>query len=284
MTTDLRIKIALLAAALALPALACEPPATTYRRSALTPSSLGVIGTTPVKRGQVQVGGSISAIDVSPKLPVEGDAALHVAEVNAVGHLRAAVGDHIAVGGQIQGAHLAWSETSADGTPPLREDLAWGIGPNISFHLGWPEHLSLGGSLALTWMNVPWASWEILGGDPCESCKGDPKPHYELRESGRDSHWLYRASLGPNFQINESLGVFAGVSFQNSLTNIGFDNTLRSGSTISNEVGHTLAYLGLTARSERGLYLQGQLFLSTMEALSPFGPNLGGQLTLGLNL
>jgi hypothetical protein len=269
----------------ALSAVACEPPATTYRRSALIPSKIGGMGISPMIKGESEFSAALSAADVVTKTPSKGDPALHVAQVNAVGQLRHALSDSITIGGQLQGAHRSFSEPNAEATPPLREDLAWGVGPNISISLPIAQKLTLGASVALTYMNVPWASWEIKGRDPCGTCQAtDPRPNYTLYDSGRDSHWLYRGSLGPVFTFNRHLNVFGGMVLQNSMTNIGFDNTLREGSTITTDIHHATAFMGLTVRADGGPFLRAQLLLDAGGDLLSFTHPLSAQVTLGLSL
>jgi hypothetical protein len=235
-----------------------------------------------MKKGDVEVGGSLSMVDTSTRMPVEGDPAIHVATTNALGHLRVALTDSVSIGGQIQGAHLAFSRPNAMATPPLREDLAWGIGPNVSLNMGVSQRLSLGGSLALTYMNVPWAAWEL---EDCKACKeGESKPNYSLRDSGRDSQWLYRASVGPVYSFNENFDIFGGFVLQNMMTNIGFDNTPRADSTLSSDVHTSMIFTGFTARTRQGPFLRAQIFLGTKNELSLFTSDLGVQMTLGLNL
>jgi hypothetical protein len=268
--------------------MACEPPITTYRRSALTPSALGISAVAPLEDGEVEVSGSMSSMEVHTRTPEVGDPALHVSQINALGQLRVGLGDHWSLGGQLQGAHLSWSAPSADGTPPLKDGLAWGVGPNLSFHLGDRDGLSLGGSLALTWMSVPWATWELSDADKARcseygpDCSGPSgQPSYEYRDSGRESLWLYRAALGPHYQWDR-FGFFAGLSAQNSLNNIGFDPEPQPGSTLTNDNSFWVSYLGASVRADSGLFLQTQLYLTHGDERTPFSP--GFQLTLGMSL
>lgn len=241
--------------------LACEPPATTYRRSALTPSRIAEYAQVPLKPDQVEVGGTFNKQTIHTRTPVEGEPALHVASSNLVGHIRTGVDEHITFGGHVQVAHQTWSKLSAEGTPPLKEGLAWGIGPDLSVGLGDPNRLSLVGTASLTLMNVPWAAWEYTGESPgCTGC-GNRRPNYQFQESGRESFLLYRLSLGPVWRLSQSLALLGGFSFQNSLRNVGFSDQMLSGSTLSNDVTSLVAYSGVDVTLPEGIFFQAQGFL-----------------------
>lgn len=266
--------------------MACEPPVSTYRRSALTPSALGISAVAPLEDGQVELSGSVSHMDSHSQTPELGDPALHVSNVQALGQLRVGVGENWTVGGQLQGLHSAWSTPSADGTPPLVDGLGWGVGPMLSYHSDPWRGFSLGGSLALTRMSVPWASWELSEEDketcPDVSCTGPQgQPSYELRESERDALWLYRASVGLHYRSG-ALGAFTGLSAQNGLSNLGFDETPRSGSTLRASDDFLVSYLGASLDLDPSLFVQGQVFFTHGHSATVFSGGL--QLTLGVRL
>jgi hypothetical protein len=262
-------------------ASACAPPPSLYRRSVLSPSAMAGVGHQPLRDGQVDVAGSLSSNRVRTELPIVGDPAVHVAELNAVGHLRLGFGDHLTLGLQGQYAHQKFSRPSAHGTPPLRERDGYGLGPNASLHLGDSDSLSVTVGLATTYMNVPWAEWELdsPGAYDCDGCS-ERRPDYKFARAGRESHWLYRLQIGPNYQFTDQIGAFAGFSFQNSFTNIGFDNIEREGSTVSADHDFAVWYFGMTLRSDSGLYAQMQA-LWTIDDRRTASAAPGGQLTLG---
>ena len=265
--TGLAAIIAVLASA------ACMPPATKYRRTTLTPSALGAVGHQPLQPGQSDLAGSVSNIDVvTGQVTSVGDPALHVAELNAVAHWRYGLSDVLSLGVQGQFAHAKYSAISTRGTPPLKDQAAWGYGPNFGVHLGDHDGLSINTSLALTWFNSPWTEWKIVDDN-------GERPQYTLARSDREIHLLYRAQIVPHWQINETFGIFSGVSIQNGLSNRGFDDMPAQGSTVEASNDSLNSFVGFTVRAPNGMYVQAQGLISNDEITHT--PLLGGQLTLG---
>ncbi len=263
--------------------VACGPPESRFRRSALIPSALASTNIAPVDDGQVEVSASVSFSDTKATHPGLGDPGLHVAEANAVGQLRVGVHKNVSVGWQVQGAHRAWSNLSSHGTPPLRDDYVYGTGPNLSLHLGDPQWLSFSLAGALTWMSVPWAIWEIRDNPNARCFDCDERPNYRFVSKGRDRFVIYRVSMGPHMRLNDHFAIFSGVSFQNTMTNIGFDNEERAGSTLDNDHHYHVLFMGMTARQKTGLFARVQGFLAGSQT-SVTLPTMGVQLTLGFNL
>lgn len=261
---------------------ACEPPVSAYRRSAFRPSLLGNTTAVPAQKDQLQVSGNVASVEVHTSTPELGDPALHVARTNLVGQLDVGLSDHLSVGGQVQGAHSRWSTPSADGTPPLAaDDFALGVGLHGSVHT---DRRGLYGSLSLgaTVMQVPWATWQLEAGEAerCPPCEDGP-PRYTQIDSGEQLVLLYNASATGGWFFTEHLGLYGGLSLQNSLTNIGFSDEPHDGSTLA-DAAHLVPFAGLSVTTDDGPYLQLQLYGPWDDSLHGLSPGL--MATVGVEL
>jgi len=209
--------------------------------------------------------GEVSTGDVDTDyFPQVGDPALHAARTQFSGQARFAVGRHFAIGTQAVYAHSSMSEATAYGTPPMSGESLYGFGPNVSVHFGGPVdtgHMTwgVGAGLALNFVSVPYSVWERNDGGTSVTALLDPEAsNYHLVEEGREVSGLINFSVGGTLGLNDYVDLFGGVSIQNSMTNIGFDNIQRSGSTISaGEVG-AVPFFGVTGHVPGGLLLRAQ--------------------------
>lgn len=258
-------------------------PQTAFRRSALVPAPTGEYLTTPVEH-DVQFGGTVSHTTSSyDDLPDIGDPALHVARTELRGHLRFEVGPYVTIGGEGNYSHFDLSEPSAYGTPPVTGKSTWGLGPVFSVHVG-PDKsdVSFGLSAALTLQNVPWTTWERTSPPTLDDWGFDPADH-RIAEEGTDLMLLTRISGAVNYRIWRGLSLHTGLSFQNHVVNIGFDDQERDGSTLTaNDLG-VVPYVGANFVTEDGFWVLGQFYTPIgYEQLN--GVQVGGMLTLGADL
>lgn len=94
---------------------------------------------------------------------------------------------------------------------------------------------------------------------------------------------LTRLSGAVNYSLHEYFELHSGLSFQNHVVNIGFDDQARQGSTLSASDVGVVPYLGVRATTEQGLYAVAQSYFPLgYEQLN--GPQLGGSLQLGADL
>lgn len=239
-------------------------PQTRFRRTAFVPTPRADSLTQEV-RGDVELVGEANVTDVGYDwVPEVGDPALHAAHTEFQGQARFRVGRHFALGAQALYSHTGLSRATTVGTPPMSGESLYGVGPNVSMHFGGGIDDSrmrwgFGMGLALQFVSVPYSVWERNdGGTSLEDIIDPEASNYHLVESGRDVHGLVALSIGGTFGINEYVDLFGGVSIQNSMTNIGFDDQQRDGSTITaGEVG-AVPFLGVTGHVPGGLLLRAQ--------------------------
>lgn len=239
---------------------------------------------TPVE-GRVQVAGQVThgTTDHDP-LPSVGDPALHVARTQLRGHARFKMGDYVTIGGEAHWSHLELSETSATGVPPVTREHVWGLGPIVSVHFGPSKsNVSFGVAAALSLESVPWAIWERTSPAGFGDWGFDPSEH-RLAEDGTDLLVLMRVSGGMTYRFLDELSMHTGVSFQNHVVNIGYDDQERDGSTAAASDIGVVPFVGVKARiPEEGLYALAQWYMPLgYEQLN--GPQMGGLIQLGADL
>lgn len=267
-----------------LVASACVPQ-TEYRRSALVLSPTGESLTSPVRR-QVQLAGTVTHTDTATDLfPVEGDPAMLRAEWMFTGQARFALNENVALGGHGTFSNVELSHPSALGTPPVHRDNVWGIGPNFSGHYRHGE-IGFSGSFALTVVSAPWTSWRRIEGPDIIEMAFDESEH-QLLDSGRERLWMLRTSFAANFFPHEIVEIFAGLSIQNSPTNIGFDDEPRDGSTLHADDWGVVPYLGAAVHAPQGVFVSFQYHmpLGYTQMATLFDGTYGGfQMTLGIDV
>ena len=271
--------------------VACAPPPT-FRRSALVPSPTGEPLATPMTSG-AELSGTVSHTDTaSDPIPNLGDPAVHVARTQIEGHLRAALGEHFALGGQLYFSHASFSHPSTFGTPPVQGNdiwggsTVWGLGPVASFQLT-PKGSMLGFTAvtAFNLVNVPWTTWRRTSPAAVgDSWAFDPADH-EVDDTGTDFILLYRFSTALTIAPDDRFTLFVGVSAQNAAINIGFDDQERDGSTVTASEHGIVPFVGGQFRAG-GALLGVQYYLplgySHLDGWWPIERNLGGlAITLG---
>ncbi len=282
MTTRLACFVLLTAATTGLAASGCAPQ-TAFRRSALVPAPTGEHLTAPIERN-VQFGGTVSHTDSGyESFPAVGDPALHVARTQMRGHVRFKAGPNVTLGGEANYSHFELSEPNSYGTPPVTGKSTWGVGPVFSLHVG-PDKsdLSFGFSGALQLQSVPWTIWERTTPATITDWGFDEADH-EVTAEGTDLILLTRVSGAMNYRIYRGLSLHTGVSFQNHVVNIGFDDQDRQGSTLTaNDLG-IVPYVGAHFVSDEGFYVLAQGYTPIgYEQLR--GVQMGGMLTIGADL
>jgi hypothetical protein len=270
---------------LAVLASGCAPN-TTFRRAAVVPTPTGETFTNPV-RGDVEVAGSFatSAGSVTELVPEVGDPGLHVAHTQFGGHVRFRLNDHITAGGQAMVTHSSLSDPSAFGVPDI-DSFVWGAGPNVAVHFGDEKTVMFGASLAVTFVEVPWATFRLREGvDP--NGVGATVEDYELEELSAEPVLLFRLSTGVEWAMHPNVYLFGGLSLQNAASNIGFDDVARPGSTLTADSLGLVPYVGFTFRSNVGLFGRVQYYVPVgygdlfNGALGPWG---GVELMIGTSL
>lgn len=279
----MRILPCLVCLSLVVPTAVGCAPQTAYRRSALVASPRGDTLTTPL-RGDVQLGGTASHTDSgTDPAPEVGDPALHVAQTRLRGHARFRAGDYVTLGGEVSWSHLSLSDPSAHGTPPVTGENIVGLGPTVSVHLA-PKgsRASFAFAAALTVQSVPYTIWERTTPAGVTDSSFDPAVH-RVASEGSDLLVLTRVSGAVNYTLHEHFQLHSGLSFQNHVVNIGFDDQEREGSTLSASDLGVVPYLGAKATTEHGLYAVAQWYFPLgYEQLN--GPRMGGSITLGAEL
>jgi hypothetical protein len=251
-----------------------------YRRSTLAPTAFGGLATQKLDRGEIDVAGSVSTVDVQQQSSRLGESDVHVAHTNGHAYVRYGASDEFSFGLQGQFSHLAFSHPLTKKTLPLDDEAAYGLGPIVTAHFRIYDRLNLDLMGSATLLRSPVKAIGYHTKSPCfeevEDCDSEYEPFSLEPRIARAL--LYRLQAGPSYQLTNSLTVFTGVSMQNSLSNIGStDDTSRQGSTVGSNHHYLVGYAGGTYQHETGLYLQMQAFVTNDERTSP----LGGQLTLG---
>lgn len=260
-------------------------PQTRYRRSAVVPTPRGD-DLTQDFAGRVEVSGSVAHTDVETDLlPRAGDPALLATETTFDGRVRFRVGEHIAFGLHGLYSHSTFAQQTAWGAPPMHDQSIYGFGPNLSFHVGDRKRYVIGGGFGLTFMNTPWSVWERTS-DPTLPELLDDIAGYEQIDEGREMLLLTTLSLGATWVVHPSFELFGGLSVQSSLTNIGFDDQARDGSTLSADEFGVTPFLGATGRIPGGAFVRGQYYVPIgFEQFTLGSASWGGvQLTVGVDI
>ncbi|HJL28951.1 MAG: hypothetical protein CMN31_00195 [Sandaracinus sp.] len=237
-------------------------PTTVYRRAALVPTPGGDTLSQPLER-PAEISGTVHHTDVeTDPLPQVGDPGLQAARTTFTGQVRFRLGDHVRLGGQLLYSHASLAQRTAVGTPPMDGKSLFGIGPQVGF--AWRTgRFHLGGGLALTLTSVPWTTWERRDGAPDRPTDpdGTVEEHYREVDSDLDMQVLVSASVAGTWVVNEYFEAFVGLSVQNSLSNIGFDDQSREGSTLDASTVGVSPFVGATARIPGGAFVRGQYYL-----------------------
>lgn len=227
-------------------ASACAPT-TKYLRTADISSPTGETLTLPM-HDTIELSGSAAIVDSTQTLRhliyLPGDPLVNPSLWQFAGLARFQVHPNIAIGAQGT-VELAQSRNIL--SIPFDNEILWGLGPNIGFHFHpGSDNFTLGLSFALTMMSTPWATWERKN-DSKTSMVFLPldMSQYQRGQTGRDFLFLFRGSFGASYLFVEHVELFGGLSFQNTATNIGFDDFQRAGSTLQASIINLVPYLGI---------------------------------------
>ncbi len=238
---------------------ACAP-ATQYRRGALVPTPRGD-SLVHTQRRQVELSGAVAFTDVDQDpLPSYGDPALQAARTTFLGQARLRVGKYLRLGAQGFFSHASFAAPTAAGTPPMNGQRVWGLGPQLSFHFR-DARWAFGGGFSLTLASVPWTAWQRRDGAP--ELVNEPVDtvieRYEEVRRGREVHPLVTIGVGATWIAHPAFEAFVGLTLQSSLTNIGFDDQERHGSTLQSDNVGMAPFVGITARAPgAGVYVRAQ--------------------------
>ena len=255
---------------------ACAP-ATRYRRAALVPMPSGDVLTQP-QEGVADLSGSVAHQDASVnRFPELEDPALQAARTTISANARFRLGRYLRLGAQGFFATTRMATPTATGTPEVPGQTVFGLGPNVSFNYR-RARWAVGAGVSLSLVSAPWSSWSRADGssdgtyEPGEGFRAS----YQLDDSGRDIMPLVNVAVGATYIPSPYVELFGGLSVQNSLRNIGFDNRQRDGSTLSADEVGVVPFVGVTARVPAGAYLRAQYFVPL--GFSQFN---GAQVSLG---
>lgn len=130
---------------------------------------------------------------------------------------------------------------------PLDSGAVYGLGPNISIHFnpaGTAEEFSVGVSAAFTMMLMPWETLEAISQSNVSHTFAFNRSNYVKQRSGADWLPMFRVSVGANYLLEQRYEFFSGLSFQNSVRNIGFDNHSSQSSTLTADVLNLVPFMG----------------------------------------
>ncbi|MEM9190002.1 MAG: hypothetical protein AAGF12_12540 [Myxococcota bacterium] len=237
--------------------VACAPN-TRFRRTALAPMPTGESLTVPM-RSKVELSGDVStnfgAVNEN-SFPEEGDSGLQLAHTRFGARARFRLGRYVSLGAAGFLVHSDLADRNATGVPPLGSKFGGGFGPQVSFHFGDARAFTFSLSLSTQLAVLPWATWERVSDIP-DAGLGN----YEFSEDGTDIMLLARLSPGVAYAFNDYVGIYGGVSVQNTVTNIGFDNEPREGSTMSADSFGAVPYIGVSFREGSGFMGRVSYFL-----------------------
>lgn len=270
-----------------LPFLTACAPTTRYRRGALVPMPTGDSLTQP-QEGVLDVSGSVSHQDVPvDHFPREGDAALQATHTTLSANARFRLGPYLRLGAQGFFANAGMASATATGTPPMDGQSVYGLGPSLSFNYR-RSRWAVGAGASVTIASVPWTTWRRADGGSNATFELSERFGTEYRpyQAGREVMPLVTLALGATYIPASYLEVFGGLSIQNSLRNVGFDNVQRDGSTLSAREFGVVPFAGVTARIPAGAYLRAQYFLPLgYSQFTGAQQNLGGFMaTLGWDI
>lgn len=209
--------------------LACAPQ-TTYRRAALVPAPGADVTVAPLDRGtgEASLSGYFQEVP-TVAFPQKGDPALWVPERSMVAQASMALTDSVAVGLRFTRASLHNAEPSAVGTPDLRADAVWGLGPTLRLYGRLTTSVHVVALVDGVLTSVPWSAWERTSTGIASN------DDYSYLDGGRESFWMWQLGGAVAWRY-EWLGLYGGILAANQLLNVGFHDDIRKGSTLS--AGH----------------------------------------------
>jgi len=254
-------------------------PLTQYRRSALTPAPSAPpwhgepVGAQNVELG-AQFGGRVVAERFDPQV---GDPALWIPTWEVGATVMGGITDWLDLGGVIQYSHVEMAQANVIGTPPLAGDAndVWAIGPQLGMGGKFLDgKLFAGGYLALQYVAIPWATWELRSDDS-----------YQLVDSGIDQGLLYRIGAFFGGRPHPIVAIYGGLVVTSSWINIGFSDDEASGSTLEQDTPAVLPLIGahLDLTEYAPLFLRTSLTFPIDSTAADYFP-LGWDLSFGVKL
>lgn len=254
-------------------------PLTQYRRSALTPAPSAPpwhgepVGAQNVELG-VQLGGRAVERRYDPQV---GDPALWIPTFEVGATVMGGITDWFDLGGVVQYSHVELAEPNVIGTPPLpgSDNDVWAIGPQLGFGGTFLDgKLFAGGYLALQYVAMPWATWELRSDD-----------NYQLIDSGVDQGLLYRAGAFFGGRPDPIVALYGGLVITSSWINVGFSDEQLDGSTLEQDAPSVLPLVGahLDLTQWAPLFLRTSLTFPIDSAAADYFP-LGWDVSFGVKL
>ena len=251
-----RLSVVLGAAILSLTA-ACSPPYTIYRRASHVPAPLA---SQLVPLGEathdLQIAASYQEVDQN-LLPMEGDPALWMAQVQSEISYNAKIDGGLRLGlTSFLTAPQSAQATARGAVTMVGKPFAWGVGPTIGFEYFPPgSHFAVVGLASIVGASLPYARAQIksdyrqyIEPDDCWwSCEPEiqyndlPPPsesnhygldYYDIEAAGRSFRLMTRAQL-VLAGTYKYFDILPALELHNGFSNIGFDNEPRDGSTLT---------------------------------------------------
>ena len=244
----------------------CAVPRYTTKRAAFAPPvMIPAAGGRRLSRGKVGMSvryGSTGATTLdgmtikSALAPSEGDPGLHLPASAGRATVRVGVGKGIEIGGSFVLALSGSTVPSRAGLAPLpnMKDL-FGLGPAALVNIPVSKYYSLALGLDLTLYSVPYAVYRL---DPCapgRAADGECKPTYRLANSGSSIFLQWSGFLVNNFHFGP-VTIFLGAMLQNSLDNVGFDDSTSNDSTLDSRTLPLVAFIGVEVAVARRFRLR----------------------------
>jgi hypothetical protein len=254
-------------------------PLTQYRRSALTPApSAPAWHGEPVGAQNVELGAQAGGRVVDERYdPQVGDPALWIPTWEVGATVMGGICDWFDLGGVFQYSHVEMAAPNVIGTPPLPGDAndVWAIGPQLGVGGKFLDgQLFAGGYLALEYVAIPWATWELQSDDS-----------YALIDSGFDQGLLYRIGAFFGGRPDPIVALYGGLVLTSSWINIGFSDDRQSGSTLAQDDPSVLPLLGahLDLTRYAPLFLRTSLTFPVDSAAADYFP-MGWDVSFGVKL
>lgn len=229
---------------LAILHLGCEAERTLYRRPALVIQPRSDLNAVPMDGEIIEVSGGVDlnrvnhfGVPVPPinYYPEDGDPGLQIVEAVVNAKIRVAPHEKVIFGAEYINGREARSSPNAIEVPEIAAKAVRGGGPFLAFtHSFTGTTISLGASIGIYALKLPWELWRLKSGNCVIACLlGD----YERLVRRVDTKLQYKVTLLPGWSPYHFVDAFGGLSIQNAFTNIGFHNQELNGSTIDNDVG-----------------------------------------------
>jgi hypothetical protein len=289
------MRVAAVSGVLAMVALSGCTPDTAYRYTALSPAvrPLAWDGRT-AKDGSLRVEGSLDVERVDPNLaPQLHDTALHAPDETVEGVVALAVAPGIEIGARYAFASYAWSEVTANGTPPIPGHPAvTGFGPEVRIApaIDRRRRVRLGFAGNLMNYTVPYAEWTratcTCPNNFVDSSAIGGGAAYSLVDQGTETHYALSIGVYPSVNLNDdgTAGhVFGGFAAHTGFKNDGFTNVNQSGSTLQ-DAGLVFFLTGGYGVEIDPMRVSAMLALPLTDAGSPVNYWIAGFVSVGVDI